>query len=97
MERILRETQIPVDRFLFDSFGGRIPESYGDAFAELRDELAPFVPRKDRSHPYWSDAGPCSMLIDEVEAIWAAIDADDDWTPLDDKIAAIRRMGEALA
>ena len=25
-------------------------------------------------HPYWSDAEPCSMHIDEVEAIWAAID-----------------------
>ena len=36
------------------------------------------------------------MLIDEVEAIWAAIAERDDWQPLDAKIAAIRRMGEAL-
>ena len=35
------------------------------------------------------------MHIDEVEAIWAAIDAHDDWAPLNDKLAAIRRMGEA--
>ena len=35
------------------------------------------------------------MQIDEVEAIWAAIDERDDWAPLDVKLAAIRRMGEA--
>jgi hypothetical protein len=35
------------------------------------------------------------MHIDEVEAIWSAIDKDDDWTPLHAKVAAIRRMGEA--
>jgi uncharacterized protein YdiU (UPF0061 family) len=50
-----------------------------------------------RDHPYWSDPEPCSMHIEEVEAIWAAIDTADDWSPLHDKIAAIRRMGEALA
>jgi len=37
------------------------------------------------------------MLIDEVEAIWAAIAQRDDWSPLETKVAAIRRMGEALA
>ena len=48
-------------------------------------------------HPYWSDPEPCSMHIEEVEAIWAAIDERDDWSPLHAKIAAMRRMGEALA
>jgi hypothetical protein len=37
------------------------------------------------------------MLIDEVEAIWASIADSDDWSRLHDKVAAIRRMGEALA
>ncbi len=36
------------------------------------------------------------MLIDEVEAIWAAIAERDDWQPLYDKVAALRRMGDAL-
>lgn len=36
------------------------------------------------------------MHIDEVEAIWSAIDRDDDWAPLHAKVAAIRRMGDAL-
>ena len=37
------------------------------------------------------------MLIDEVEAIWAAIADGDDWTPLYAKVASIRDMGAALA
>jgi hypothetical protein len=74
-----------------------LPESYGDPFADLRALLAPYQPRKPRDHAYWSDLAPCAMLIDEVEAIWAAIAKDDDWSLLEAKVAAIRRMGEALA
>ena len=37
------------------------------------------------------------MLIDEVEAIWAPIAANDDWSLFDAKIASIRAMGAALA
>jgi hypothetical protein len=37
------------------------------------------------------------MPIDEVEAIWSAIAERDDWSPFEAKIAAVRRMGEALA
>jgi hypothetical protein len=37
------------------------------------------------------------MHIGEVEALWSAIAERDDWGPLHAKIAAIRRMGEALA
>jgi hypothetical protein len=37
------------------------------------------------------------MLIDEVESIWAAIADHDDWAPFEAKIAAIRRMGDAMA
>ncbi|TAD76944.1 MAG: YdiU family protein [Sphingomonadales bacterium] len=47
------------------------------------------------THPYWSDEAPQSLLIEEVEAIWAAIDERDDWGPLHAKVGALRRMGEA--
>ncbi|HSF12900.1 MAG TPA: protein adenylyltransferase SelO family protein, partial [Erythrobacter sp.] len=46
-------------------------------------------------HEYWSDPAPQALVLDEVEAIWAAIDRDDDWAPFHAKIAAIRRMGDA--
>ena len=48
------------------------------------------------THPYWSDAAPCSMHIEEVESIWAAIADQDNWTPFESKIEAIRRMGDAM-
>jgi hypothetical protein len=35
------------------------------------------------------------MTIDEVEAIWAPIAANDDWSLLSDKIAAIHQMRQA--
>ncbi|MEQ1539983.1 MAG: protein adenylyltransferase SelO family protein [Sphingorhabdus sp.] len=38
----------------------------------------------------------CGMLIDEVEAIWSAISERDDWSPLQEKIVAIREYGAAL-
>ncbi len=96
IEAALVETDTPIDRFFFDGFGGTLPESYGEAFADLRAQFAGYEPRKPRDHAYWSDPAPCAMLIDEVEAIWAAIAQGDDWGPLTAKVAAIRRMGEAL-
>ena len=36
------------------------------------------------------------MHIEEVEAIWTAIADADDWQPFDNKVKAIRRMGEAM-
>ena len=39
---------------------------------------------------------PCSMHINEVEAIWLAIVERDDWQPFNNKVKAIRLMGEAM-
>ncbi|WP_298089843.1 protein adenylyltransferase SelO family protein [uncultured Sphingomonas sp.] len=96
LERTLRAADAGIDRVFFDAFGGTLPDAYGEAWNDLRAALQGYVPRKDRTHPYWQ-AGPCSMLIDEVEAIWAPIDQSDDWTALRAKIGAVRMMGEALA
>ncbi|PXA90117.1 YdiU family protein [Nostoc sp. 3335mG] len=89
----LAASQMPLNRFYHDVFGGWVPE--GDAwhpFEEVRALLGEYRPRKDQQAP-----ARCSMLIDEVEAIWSAIAERDDWAPFHDKVAAIRRMGQALA
>ncbi len=94
----LATSHMPIDDFFFEAFGSWLPE--GDdwtTFEEVRARLSEYRPRRDRSHSYWSDGTPCSMLIGEVEAIWAAIAERDDWTPFHEKVAAIRRMGQALA
>ena len=88
---------IGIDRFFFDWRGGETLKDEVYTAQPFKDLQATIGDRRgDRSHPYWSDPAPCSMLIDEVEAIWAAIADHDDWGPFDTKVAAIRRMGEAL-
>ncbi len=86
-----------IDRIFFDWRGGRDPgaEAYP---AEPFRKLAALLAGRERlpTHAYWSDAGPCSMHIEEVEAIWDSIAASDDWAPFEAKVAAIRRMGEAM-
>ncbi|MCY7272035.1 MAG: YdiU family protein [Sphingomonas bacterium] len=95
----LRAQSVTIDRLFFDWRGGRVPdgESYRDAaFVEMRERLASRAPLPHAlDHDYWCDDRPCSMHIDEVEAIWAAIADQDDWAPFENKIAAIRRMGAA--
>ncbi|SEN23431.1 Uncharacterized conserved protein YdiU, UPF0061 family [Sphingomonas gellani] len=96
VEQTLRTTDARLDRFFFDAFGGTLPDSYGDAWSDVRDAMTGFTPRKSRERDYWSGE-PCSMLIEEVESIWAAIAERDDWSPFHAKVAAIRAMGAALA
>ena len=86
-----------MDRIFFDWRGGRDPGAEAYPQEEFR-ELARLMsnPPRLQSHPYWSDPGPCSMHIGEVEEIWSAIADRDDWRPFDEKVAAVRRMGEAM-
>ena len=76
------------DLFFHRHRGGR------DAAGDLAAALASYE-AADSPHPYWDEPAPQSMLIEEVEALWAAIDQRDDWQPLQEKIRAIRRMGDA--
>ena len=62
-----------------------------DAEGALAEALAGYEPV---GNPL-PDAPP-SLVIEEVEALWSAIDERDDWQPLHDRIAAIRALGEAL-
>ena len=95
--RALATREATIDRIFFDWRGGRDPgvETYG---SEPYRELAARLQGRERpqSHPYWSGPGPCSMHIDEVEAIWSAIAESDDWKPFNDKVTAVRLMGEAM-
>ncbi len=93
----LQTGEVTIDRLFLDWRGGRDPGGplYG---SEPFRALAAALEGRGRqaTHPYWSDPEPCSMHIDEVETIWSAIAERDDWTPFEAKIAAIRRMGEAM-
>ncbi|HEX7782555.1 MAG TPA: YdiU family protein [Sphingobium sp.] len=93
------ETGTGIDRFFLDwRYGDVRGEVCARAgFEDVREAIVGFSPTGSRAdHPYWRQDAPCSMHIAEVEAIWSAIDRDDDWRPLQAKVAAIRDMGEAM-
>jgi uncharacterized protein YdiU (UPF0061 family) len=104
LEEALADKSVTIDRFFFDWRGGRrrapspADSIYDTApFQKFADTLLGHSPVPGATDsPYWSDPAPCSMHIEEVEAIWSAIDEGDDWTPFERKISEIRRMGQAL-
>jgi uncharacterized protein YdiU (UPF0061 family) len=104
----LRASAVGVDRFFFDWWGGeasapraaRGPAAavYADErFRALRARLAahdPVAP-KMLALPYYGRTEPCSLLYDEIEAIWAAIDTRDDWGLFEAKLTAIDELRAA--
>jgi serine/tyrosine/threonine adenylyltransferase len=101
MEKGLVGTGMSLDRFFFDWRGGRLrgatgeADYAGDAFAEFRAAIAGYEAACTLDPPYWAGDEPCSMLIEEVEAIWAPIADRDDWGLLEAKVEAVRAMGVA--
>ena len=79
------------------ALGGPRSKLYqGEAFDAFRFALFEHEPdRPERlEHPMFAAPEPEEMLIDEVEAIWAAIEAGDDWGPFE---AKLERMSHARA
>lgn len=75
------------------ALGGPRGKTYqGEAFDAFRFALLEHEPdRPERlEHPMFARAEPEEMLIDEVEALWAAIAAGDDWAPLTAKLARLK-------
>ena len=98
----MQETAPPVQQVFHDLLGAapvRLRDSAlralyeTAAWAEVITDLRDLAPAPGLAaalaHPA-ADAAPQTMVIAEVEALWAAIDRDDDWEPLAAKIAAVR-------
>lgn len=99
------------DQAFFDWYGGLASEARAEAspeasayehetFAEVRRRLDAYEPTDHArtavaAEPYFQRKRPESMLIEEVESLWSAIDERDDWTPLHAKVEAVRAMGRA--
>ncbi|HRD27114.1 MAG TPA: YdiU family protein [Caulobacter sp.] len=91
--------------FFFDWFcgdegramaGPRADLYAGEAFTAFRARLATAQPERPErlDHPYFLGAEPQEMLVEEVEALWAAIAERDDWSPL---AAKLERLEAARA
>jgi hypothetical protein len=89
-EQHMRESGEAPDLFFHKHRSGGCPPD-----GEFGDMLRLYQPTGD-TDPLWSKAEAPSLVIDEVERIWAAIDQGDDWSPLATKIEQIRRLGNML-
>ena len=94
-EQLMRNRGWPPSSF-FQLLRGGLQFQQGDEDPELDEAFTGYEPTTDNDHDYWNEDRDEDMLIDEVEAIWSAIAERDDWQPLADKVAAVRRMGDAL-
>jgi uncharacterized protein YdiU (UPF0061 family) len=106
--KFLVESQAPFEQVFFDLYGGQaaahrrqrspIAERYiSGGFAPVATAIADHdaAPGIRLDHPYFARETPCTMLIDEMEALWSPIADSDDWSAFDAKIADVRAMGDA--
>jgi uncharacterized protein YdiU (UPF0061 family) len=104
----LSASQAPYEQFFFDWRGGvlsaeraaRSPsaEHYAsEAFRTVANGFERYGPADDLNldHPYFARTKPRSMLIDEVEAIWAPIVDSDNWSLFHFTLAEIAEMRQA--
>jgi uncharacterized protein YdiU (UPF0061 family) len=104
----LHETKAPFEQTFFDWYGGsssieraeKSPSAalYAQAaFQPVRSAIGGYAPAAEiqLDHAYFGRSTPCTMRIEEVEALWSPIAATDDWSAFSAKLADIRMMAEA--
>jgi uncharacterized protein YdiU (UPF0061 family) len=111
LRAFLEESHLGYDQIFHDWYGGAASASRAAASPEAdKYALASFAPLRSAIEgyepiaavpgrlalPYFQRPRPCSLLIDEIEALWAPIAERDDWGAFEAKLAAIREMAGAL-
>jgi uncharacterized protein YdiU (UPF0061 family) len=104
----LHDSRAPFEQAFFDWQGGMLSADRAarspsaaqyatEGFAPLREALAAHAaaPALRLDHPYFAKAAPVTLLIEEVEAIWAPIAERDDWSALHATLDAIAEMADA--
>lgn len=106
----LYETQAPYGQFFFDWYGGLASEARAQrspsaahyehgSFGAVREALAAHATAGgvNLAHAYFTRATPRTMLIEEMEALWAPIAESDDWTLFHTVLGEIEAMRQAYA
>lgn len=107
---LLSSHSLRLEQFYFDVYGGaasqqrRMHSPQADAYHEpavqaVLNQLDLRAPRNPAqiSQPYFARESPCTLLIDEIESIWAHIAEQDDWSAFYAKLDEINCMRNALA
>jgi hypothetical protein len=94
--------------FFFDWFGGPASEAralggprrllyQGEGARAFRDAVKDYEPQTPGrlTNPYFAEPDPEELLYDEIEAIWAPIAAQDDWSLFEAKLVRIGQAHEA--
>ena len=68
-----------------------------EEFEPVLAALSQFEAAGNLDHAYFARAMPCTMLIDEVEALWAPIAERDHWGAFYGKLREICEMREAYS
>lgn len=103
------ETRAPWPQVFFDWFGGQASETRAGAsplaklyaqpgFEPVRRALLEHQPERPErlDHAYFKEEAPVSLVIEEVEAVWAHIAERDDWAPFNLHIERIEKARQAL-
>jgi uncharacterized protein YdiU (UPF0061 family) len=106
----LAESHAPYEQFFFDWRGGALSaeraarspsaELYAsESFRPLADRMEGFAASRSVNieHPYFAREKPRTMLIEEMEALWAPIAESDDWSAFTDALTEIEEMRLAYA
>jgi serine/tyrosine/threonine adenylyltransferase len=106
----LHQSGIGYEQFWFDWRGGMlsrdraakspVASAYAsDAFAPLQVALEPYqpAPSVNLDHPYFARSVPRTMLIGEMEALWASIAERNDWTDFHRVLGEIEILRQAYA
>ncbi|QQR36243.1 YdiU family protein [Devosia oryziradicis] len=104
----LSSSQAPYEQFFFDWYGGalsaeraaRSPSAAfyaSEGFRPIADGLEDYLPANTvkLDHPYFARTAPRTILIDEMEAIWAPIAERDDWSLFQSTLSEIAEMRQA--
>ncbi len=104
----LADSQAGFEQTFFDWFGGSAsaaralggPASAryaGTAFDAFQGLLAAYGQAEPArlSDPYFARPAPCTMLVEDVERLWAPIAAADDWSAFGSKLEEIACMARA--
>ena len=103
------ETRASWPQVFFDWFGGQASEMRAGAgplaklyaqpgFEPVRRALLEHQPERPErlDHAYFKEEAPVSLVIEEVEAVWAHIAERDDWAPFNLHIERIEKARQAL-